>query len=287
MYREIYEKINNFLTPSKSKMIFYSIFSKLYKKQIEQFIEQLEELLLRAKHTNNYDECLDNLVYLLINEKEIEKCIYSLYQSVLYYQSIKDVNKEFKTLNKILEICQNNINLPNINTIVVNCHKDIAYILEENFELDEAVEHLHIAKSLIKKYEINKSVELIEYQIACIYITRNQFVVAAEYLYGIIFYKEDSIVYYKENQIIMMYILTLLVKKDRIIDIRNRLKLITQKYLGFYETDEYVLIINIISCVENRDNEHFIHETHRFVQKYKEDIFRYLFLTIKRNIEFI
>jgi hypothetical protein len=286
MYREIYEKIQKILNPTKCKMIFYNIFHNLYKKEITNLINELDILLNRAKNTNNFDECLNQTVYFLLNVNEIEKCIYYLYQGVLYYNSIKDVSNQFKTLNKISEICQNNSHIRNIEVIMYNCNKDLSILLEDNFEIDEALKYLHIARSIVKKYNLDIAIIDIDYKISSLYITRNLFVIASEYLSGVIFYKKEYILTNKECQIIIMYILTLLAKLDSINYVKMKLNDICQKYVGFYDSDDYILIINIISCVDNLDNEHFIYETHRFVQKYKDDIFRYLFLIIKKNISF-
>ena len=287
MYREIYEKIDNFLNPNKYKKIYYNIFQNFYKNEINYFINQLDNLLSRAKNTKKYDECLNQTIYFLLKVNEIEKAIYYLYQSVLYYHSINDISKEFKSLNRILEICQNNTNIPHIEVIMYNCYKDLSVLLEENFELEEALNHLQIARTFIKKYKLDYSIIEVDFKIASIYITRNQFILASEYLFGVIFFRDNFIFHYKECQVIMMYILILLAKSDNVNEVRMRLNDICTKYVGFYESDDYVLIINIISCVNNLDNEHFIHETHRFVQKYKDDIFRYLFLTIKKTLDFL
>jgi len=284
MYREIYQKIENLLYPKPYKTIFYNIFENLYKNKINNLINELDNLLNRAKNTQNYDECLEQTIFFLVNVNEIEKSIFYLYQGVLYYQTIKDASNEIKSLNRILEICHTHSNIRNIEVIMYNCYKDLSVLLEDNFELDEAINHLQIARTIIKKYKLNYSIIDIDYKIASIYITRNLFVLASEYLYGVIFYKNEYILNNKECQIIMMYLLILLAKLDSIANIKLKLNDICNKYVRFYESDDYVLIINIISCVNNLDNEHFVHETHRFVQKYKDDIFRYLFLTIKKNI---
>ena len=286
MYRKIYQKIENILKPNKCKMIFYNIFQNSYKNEINNIINQLDNLLLRTQDTKNYDECLKKTIYFLLKVNEVEKSIYYLHQSILYYHRIHDTRNEFKSLYRILEICQNNINIPHIEVIMYNCYKDLAVLLEENFELDEALNNLQIARTIIKKYKLDYSIIEIDFKIGSIYITRNQFVLASEYLYGVIFYRDNYIFNYKECIVIMLYILTLLAKSDNINDVRMRLNDICQKYVGFCESDDYVLIINIISCVDNLDNEHFIHETYRFVHKYKDEIFRYLFLTIKKTIDF-
>lgn len=287
MYREIYQKIENFLYPNKCKGFFYNIFQDLYKKEKNNIINQLDILLSRARNTTNYDECLNRTINFLLHINEIEKCIYYLHQSVLYYKSIKDVSKQYKSLNKILDICQNNLNIVHIEVIMYNCYIDLSDLLEANFELDEAINYLQIARTFIKKYKLNYSIIDIDFKISSIYITRNLFVLASEYLYGIIFYNDNCVFNFKQSQIILMYILTLLSKSDSVNYVKLKLNDICQKYVGFYESDDYVLIINIISCVDNLDHEHFVHETHRFFKKYKDDVFRYLFFSIKKNIDFI
>ena len=284
MYREIYQKIDNLLFPKPYKKIFYNIFENLYKNKINNLINELDHLLNRAKNTHNYDECLNQLIFFLVSVNEIEKSIFYLYQGVLYYQSIKDACNEIKSLNRILEICHDHSNIRNIEVIMYNCYKDLSVLLEDNFELDEALNHLQIARTFIKKYKLKYDIIDIDYKIASIYITRNLFNLACEYLYGVIFYKNEYILNNKECQLIMMYLLTHLAKLDNITNIKLKLNDICNKYVRFYESDDYVLIINIISCVNNLDNDHFVHETHRFVQKYKNDIFRYLFVTIKKKI---
>jgi len=286
MYREIYEKIEKMLYPNKCKKYFYSIFKDIYKKEINNLILQLDILLNRAKNTPNFDECLNKTIYFLLNIPAIEKAIYYLHEGVLYYKSIKDVSKQYKSLNKILEICQNNINIVHIEVIMYNCYKDLADLLQDNFELDEALNSLQIARTFIKKYKLDYSIIDIDYKISSIYITSNLFILASEYLYGIIFYNDKYILNLKQSQIIMMYILTLLAKSDSVNDVKLKLNDICQKYVGFCESDDYILIINIISCVDNLDDEHFLHETHRFVKKYKDEVFRYLFLIIKKKIDF-
>jgi hypothetical protein len=286
MYREIYEKIEKMLYPNKCKKFFYNIFENLYKKEKNNLISELDILLNRSKNTPNYDECLNKTIHFLLNVTEIEKAIFYLYEGVLYYKSIKDVSKQYKSLNKILEICQNNINIVNNEVIMYNCYKDLADLLQDNFELDEALNSLQIARTFIKKYKLDYSIIDIDYKISSIYITSNLFVLASEYLYGIIFYNDKYVLNFKQSQIIMMYILTLLAKSDSVNDVKLKLNDICQKYVGFCESDDYILIINIISCVDNLDDEHFIHETHRFVKKYKDEGFRYLFLIIKKKIDF-
>jgi len=286
MYREIYEKIDNFIYPTKCKMLFYSIFKDLYIKEKDKLINELDLLLNRAVNTTNYDECLNKIIYFLLNLNEIEKAIYYLHQGVVYYHSIKEVSKEYKSLNRILEICQNNLNILHIEVIMYNCYKDLSVLLEDNFELDEALQNLQIARTFIKKYKLKYSMIDIDFKIASIYITRSLFVLASEYLYGIIFYNDNNLFNLKKSEIILMYILTLLAKSDSVIDVKLKLNDICQKYVGFYESDDYILIINIISCVDNLDDEHFLHETHRFVKKYKHDVIRYLFLIIKKRIDF-
>ena len=63
MYRKIYQKIENILKPNKCKKIFYSIFENSYKNDINNIINQLDNLLLRAQDTKNYDECLKKTIY--------------------------------------------------------------------------------------------------------------------------------------------------------------------------------------------------------------------------------
>jgi len=106
-----------------------------------------------------------------------------------------------------------------------------------------------------------------------------------EYLYGILFFKPKYTVYYKENEIIIIYILNLLARGDKISIIRKKLEEITLIYLNFYETDEYDFVINIISSIENNDNEHFVFEIHRFSQIQNLPIFKDLCITIKKRMD--
>jgi hypothetical protein len=88
----------------------------------------------------------------------------------------------------------------------------------------------------------------------------------------------------KENEIIIIYILNLLAKGDMVSVIRKKLEEITLIYLNFYETDEYDFVINIISSVENNDNEHFVFEIHRFSQIQHLSTFKDLYITIKKRM---
>ena len=282
MYIDLFNKIDNFCNQSKSPNIFYKIFGKLYQCKINSFIDQLEIALPSAENTEYYGECLEKLILLLNLEKRTPNINYYLNQAIYYYKHIKDHINELNTLNKLIEFSENN----NISPIfIANYHKDIANILEHNFELDDAVEHLLIARSIMTKYPNNKTeIEQINFQIACIYISRGLYDISHEYLYGILFFKPKYTVYYKENQIIIIYILNLLAKGDNISVIRKKLVDITLIYLNFDETDEYVFIINIISSIENNDNEHFIFEIHRFSQIPSSPTFKDLCITIKKRM---
>ncbi len=284
MNNSILNRINKFIKPSKIYIFFYGIFNNLYKNELNRLIEELDSILKLSENTNRYDEYLQQTITLLISTNQIDKCLYYLYQSVLYYRRIKANSNELKSLNRILEICNSNQNIANRISILIKCHQDIAFILEENFELDEAIEQLTIGKNIVKKNGLtDPPIELIDYHIACIYIVRSMFDIAAEYLYGIIFFKPQYSVLFKENHHIMLYILTLLAKNELISAIRKQLKLIIHQCILFNETDEYVLIINIISSIENKDETHFMYETHRLLKRFKTPVFRDLIFFIKKT----
>jgi hypothetical protein len=283
MYINFFNKIDNFCKPSKTATIFYKIFGKIYQCQIESYIYQLESLIHQVENTQYYDKCLEKLILLLTLENRNEQIIYYINQSVHYYRRNKDQSNELKSLYKLLDICENtNVDR---HIFIANCHKDIAYILEYNFELDDAVNHLLIARSIMNKYSTyNLEIQQLNFKIACIYISRGLYDISHEYLYGILFFKPKYTVYYKENEIIIIYILNLLARGDMISVIRKKLEEITLIYLNFYETDEYDYVINIISSIENNDNEHFIFEIHRFSQIHQSPIFRDLYITIKKRM---
>ena len=275
MNNSIYNRINKFIKPSKISIFFYGIFNNLYKNELNGLIEELDSLLKQSENTNRYDECLQHTVDLFISTNEIDKCLYYLYQSVLYYRRIKDNTKEFKSLNHILEMCNSNQNIENRIAIILKCHQDMAYILEEKFELDVAIEQLTIVKSIVKKNGLtDPPIELIDYHIACIYIARSMFTIAAEYLYGIIFFKPQYSGLFKQNQNILLYILTLLANNELISVIRTQLKSIVHQCILFNETAEYVQMINIISSIENQDETHFVYETHHFLKRFRDPVFR-------------
>jgi hypothetical protein len=283
MYINFFNKIDNFCNPPKIANIFYKIFGKVYQCKIDSYINQLEILIHQAENTQYYDKCLEKLILLLTMEKRNEHIINYINQSVHYYRRIKDYCNELKSLYKLLDIYENK----NIDShiFIANCHKDIAHILEYNFELDDAVDHLLIARSIMNKYDdFTIEIEQISFQIACIYISRGLYEISHEYLYGLLFFKPKYTVYYKENEIIIIYILNLLAKGDMFSVIRNKLEDITLIYLNFYETDGYDFVINIISSIENNDNEHYIFEIHRFSQLHQSPIFRDLFITIKKRM---
>ena len=48
--------------------------------------------------------------------------------------------------------------------------------------------------------------------------------------------------------------------------------------------DEYDFVINIISSVENNDNEHFVFEIHRISQIQHLSTFKDLYITIKKRM---
>jgi len=247
-------------------------------------IQELDQMLNRFENTNSYDDCLNHFINLLISTNEIDKCLCYLYQSSLYYHKIKDYSKELCSFHRILEVCISHENIANRITIMSKCHHDIAIIYEERFEPDLAIEHLLISKSIIKKNGLkDQPIELIDYHIAGIYISRSMFAIAAEYLYGSIFFKTKFSVLFKQNQNILLYILTLVAKNDPISLIRNQLKLIINQCYSFYETDEYGLIINIISSIENKDETHFMYETHRFLKRFKDPVFRDVIFWIKKT----
>lgn len=280
----MYNRINKFIKPSKISIFFYGIFNISYKNELDGLIEELDLVLKQSENTKQYDECLRLAINLFISTNDIDKCLYYLYQSVLYYRRIKANSKEFKSLNHILEMCNSNQNIENRNSIILKCHLDMASIFEENFELDEAIEQLTIGKSIVKKNGLSDPpIQLIDYHIACIYIVRSMFAIAAEYLYGIIFLKSQYSGLFKQNQNILLYILTLIAKNDPILLIRNQLKSIINQCYSFYETDEYGLIINIISSIENKDETHFIYETHQFLKRFKDPVFRDVIFWIKKE----
>ena len=285
MYINFFNKIDNFCNPSKTAIIFYKIFGKVYQCKIDSYINQLEILLHQVENTQYYEKCLEKLILLLTLEKRNEHIIYYVNQSIHYYRRSNDHSNELKSLYKLLDIYENENENDDRHIFIANCHKDIAHLLEYNFELDDAVNHLLIARSIMNKYSTYKiEIQQLNLKIACIYISRGLYDISNEYLYGIIFFKPKYTVYHKENEIIIMYILNLLAKGDMVSVIRKKLEEITLIYLNFYETDEYDFVINIISSVENNDNEHFVFEIHRFSQIHQLPIFRDLFITIKKRM---
>ena len=283
MFINFFNKIDNFCNPSKTATIFYKIFGKVYQCQLDSYINQLEILIHQAENTQYYDKCLEKLILLLTLEKRNEHIIYYINQSVHYYRRAKEYNNELKSLYKLLDICENK----NVDShiFIANCHKDIAHILEYNFEIDDAVVHLLIARSIMNKYSTYKiEIQQLNFKIACIYISKGLYDISNEYLYGILFFKPKYTVYQKENEIIIIYILNLLAKGDTVSVIRKKLEEITLIYLNFYETDEYDFVINIISSVENNDNEHFVFEIHRISQIQHLSTFKDLYITIKKRM---
>jgi tetratricopeptide (TPR) repeat protein len=169
-------------------------------------------------------------------------------------------------------------------------HIELADVFIEMENYYDATDNLVRAKHYNIKYHTH------HFKLVCIIILRGKFLDAIFLLENLIFENNKYLNKTKIDYYIVLSILCYLCIIEfgrnyyiQMLNIRGKLEEYKRAYIDFCETPEYLFLLNVISCIENKDLEHFGFEIHKFSMRddYNElhPVYNTIFIQIRKNIE--
>lgn len=282
---ELFIKCKKLLFPNRIWRFIYYIHPRLKIRKKSRYINLLKDFL--REETEYYEEALYLLLDLLKSENRISEIIHYYNISIQKYKS-QGNNSKAIILYKLLINYIKNQYYPFLvendkETLLIKYYLELAEILSNSFEYDEAIYYLEIAKQIYHETNCFSGVENISIKISTILILNKEYSRAVQCLDKLIKYKPRYSFNKKDIRIILLYFLSLLTDYLTSNELRGHLENIKHYYKNIYECEEYLFIINMISCVENADLNHFTHEVHH-CSFHNDPIYIQIFIDIHKNI---
>ena len=282
---ELFIKCRKLLFPNCLWRIIYYLNPGFLARKKTRYINQLKDEL--RINTQYYEEALYLLLDLLKTENRIMEMIDYYNSSIYKFKYQRDFSKVF-TLYKLLINFIKNVNPNHITemdkiTLLAKYYDELSSVLIDNYEYSEAIYYLEQAHQLYRENDCYSAIENLSIKIATVYVIMKDYDMSVKCLDKIIKYKPRYSFNKRDIRIILLYFLSLLVDYTGNNEIRAQLETVKRYYKNIYECEEYLFIINMISCVENADINHFTHEVHRC--SFQDDpIYKQIFIDIHKNI---
>lgn len=271
-----FDNINN-------KKSFFKLCRMCFDKKyaLEQNILQIKNNLEFAKKNYNHDLYKDIIIELISIEKnqyQFYKIIDIYYNTAIYFKNNHryDLCVLFYT-NLIQEYNNRNLSEPDL-TYLGNIHDELADVFIELNNYYESINHYVRATHYLYKCNYEYRLITINFKIAIVKILSLKFLDAIFIFEKLIF---DNDKYLTNNNniyitfIILCYICLFDVEREPYLQmntIRKILENYKNKYIDYCETREYTTVKNIISSVDNLDNEQFTLNAKNITANYHNNI---------------
>jgi hypothetical protein len=253
-------------------------------------------LLNNAKNNHQYDLYYNYLIQLSIINKQYNNSINNikLYSDAIYYFKkngrydlvIKCYEKQVETYDIVNNSeCDYGLLYENVSEI---------YYEMENWQ--DCIDNLLRAKYYYEKNRSSHFINRINFRIAIIKIIENKYLEAIflleDYIFKNNFYIDKKYIKDSINFSLISYLCLIDFKKDYFLKFMHFRKKV-EEYRSFLkdycETYDYLFIINLLSCLENKNLEHFHYEIGKFFESIEniefKSIYEKLFKDIQKNIK--
>lgn len=246
-------KIKSYINNKKYRRPYYYFFPKNEIKE-NNYIKNRLSMVLEESKTDlpTYIQTLELYRNYITNQEELKKILVNTI----------DVFIKHKAYDKLLETYKELISLESDNDTLVSYYRDISNILQNNFELEDAVLYINKAIGLISMYCSNLQSLYIRKSMILFNLKRHREAVAS--IEDII---EKGIRCNQDiSNIYMFYLLLVLAVEENTFNIREHLQFQKSRIPDFCDHKNYTFLLNIISSFENCDLPHYQYEVSHFTK---------------------
>ena len=253
----------------ENKKTFFQLCRMCFDKKyaLEQKILQINNELEYAKKEYNYDMYKELIIELISIERtryKFTKIIDIFYNTAIYFKNNHRHDLCVIFFNNLIEEYRNrNLNLDDL-TYLGNIHDELGDVFRELTNYYDSINNYVRSTQYLCKCNCTFRIITINFKIAIVKILSLKFLDAI-FIFQKLIFENDKYLTNNNNTyyitlIILCYVCLFDIEREPYLQmnsIRKTLDNYKKKYIDYCETKEYTSILNIISSVDNLDNEQF------------------------------
>ena len=253
----------------ENKKTFIQVIRAFFDKKyaLDHHIIQINNELEYAKREFNYDrykELIIELISIERNRQQSTKIINICQNTAVYFKNNHRYDLSILFYNNLIEEYRNRNLVLDDYTFLGNIHDELGDVFIELNNHYESINNFVRATHYLSKCNYELKINSINFKIAIVKIISFKFLDAIFIIEKLIFendkYLTNSSNTYYITLIILCYLCLFDIERAPYLQmncIRKTLETYKKKYIDYCETKEYTSILNIISSVDNLDNEQF------------------------------